>query len=141
MDNLFFPKTPPPTLGGLVFNLLMLAAPFIGLWLGGLVGLLIGMSIACIGLYWFFFVHGRRATCCEICGRPFTNLGRGTPLANSMNIGTFMSVSAMRAGLEGPGDECQRCGRIYCTNCAKIDMICVCGSKNFRTGRLRYQRN
>ena len=56
-------------------------------------------------------------------------------------IGTFMSVSAMRAGLEGPGDECQRCGRIYGTNCAKIDMICVCGSKNFRTGRLRYQRN
>lgn len=40
MDNLFFPKTLPPTLGGLVFNLLMLAAPFIGLWLGGgLVGL------------------------------------------------------------------------------------------------------
>ncbi len=139
MSNLFLPGTRRLTIGGMVFNILMLAAPFIGLWIGGPIGLLIGMSVACIGWIWFFFIHGRHGIRCEICGRPVINLGRGTPFANTLNIGTFMSVEGMRQGYEGPGDECQRCGRIYCTDCAQIDMTCVCGSKDFRTVRLRYR--
>jgi len=139
MDDMFFSRMPRPTLRGVLFNILMLASPLIGVWLGGPMGLFGGMLIACLGLSWFFFVHGRRGSYCEVCGRPLINLGRGTPLANSMNIGTFVSVKGMRCGYEGPGDECQRCGRIYCTNCAQVDMSCVCGSRSFRTVRLRYK--
>lgn len=139
MNNFFFPRKSPPTLGGIVFNILMLTAPFIGFLLRGSLGLLVGMSVACIGWSWFFFIYGKRGMRCQNCGRPVINLGRGSPLADSMNMGTFISVSAMRTGQEGPGDECRRCGRIYCTNCTQIDMTCICGSRNFRTVRLRYK--
>lgn len=139
MSNSFFPGMPRPTIGCVMFNLCMLAAPFVGLILGGGTGLFVGLVVSCVGLAWFFFGRGRRGLICEICGRPVLNLGRGTPFAETLNIGTFMSVEGMKQGYEGPGDECQRCGRIYCTNCAQIDMTCVCGSKNFRTVRLRYR--
>jgi hypothetical protein len=139
MSNLFFPGMPRPTRGGVIFNILMLAAPFIGLLLGGPIGLLTGMSIACIGLTWFFFIRKGHGSRCEICDRPLINLGRGSQFAETLNIGTFIDTGAMRAGLEGPGDECLRCGRVYCTRCATIGMTCKCGSKDFRTVRLRYR--
>jgi len=134
---------PRPTKWGCIFNVLMLLAPFIGLFLGGGIGLVIGMVIACAGWIWFFFLRDRRllhGMRCETCGRPVINLGRGTPFAESTNIGTLLDVDRMRAGLEGPGDECLRCGRIYCWNCAEDNMTCVCGSNNFRTVRLQYHR-
>lgn len=75
---------------------------------------------------------------CEICKRPVFNLGKGA--AGSFGYsGTILDVSAMKQGLEGPGDECQHCGRIYCTRCARTDTTCVCGSKIFRVVRLRYE--
>jgi hypothetical protein len=138
MSNYFFPGMSHPAIGGVIFNILMLAAPFVGFWLGGPIGLLIGMSVACIGWIWFFFIHGRHGGRCEICGRPVINLGRGSQFAETLNIGTFINTGAMRAGLEGPGNECLRCGRVYCTHCATIGMTCKCRSKNFRTVRLRY---
>lgn len=139
MSNHFFPGMPRPTIGGMIFNILMLAAPFIGLCLVGPIGLLIGMSVACIGWIWFFFIHGRHGRRCEICSRPVINPGRGSQFAKTLNIGTFIDTRAMQAGLEGPGDECLRCGRVYCTRCATIGMTCKCGSKNFRTVRLLYR--
>jgi hypothetical protein len=138
--NDLYLRMPPPSLGGIVFNLLMLAAPFIGLWLGGWGGLLIGLSISCIGLGWFFFWKPRHGLRCEICMRPVINFGRGSLLAEQMGIpGTLIRVSTMHSGVEGPGDECLRCGRVYCTSCAQFDAICNCGSRDFRTVRLRYK--
>jgi len=140
----FNPKVPPPSLRGVVFNLLMLASPFIGLALFGPAGLIFGMIVAGIGLSWFFrhsiFRSPFRGNKCENCGRPFINLGRGSSFAERMNMpGTLFDVNEMRAGFEGPGDECLRCGRVYCSSCAMIDNVCKCGSKNFRTVRLRYR--
>jgi len=60
MNDRFFQGMPPPTLWGMTFNILMLTAPFIGLLLGGPIGLWIGMLVACIGWIWFFFIHSRR---------------------------------------------------------------------------------
>lgn len=74
---------------------------------------------------------------CEICSRRVQNLGRGIPPSLGLEA-TVLNVKAMKQGVEGPGDECERCGRIYCTNCAIEDMECICGSKNFRIVRLRY---
>jgi hypothetical protein len=74
---------------------------------------------------------------CTVCGRPVQNLGQGGELLTGSSSVIFDS-SALIAGLEGPGDECQRCGRIYCTKCARTDAECVCGSKTFRVVRLRY---
>lgn len=143
MENLF-PRMPRPTKWGVIFNILMLASPFSGLWVGGGIGLLIGMSVSCIGWTWFFFIHGRRDALhgrrCELCGRPVINLGRGTPFTQSMNIGTFFNIERIRQGLEGPGEECLKCGRIYCSRCAEYDIRCVCGSNKFRTVRSQYGR-
>jgi len=139
---MFFPRMPRPTKWGIIFNILMLIAPFIGLFLGGGIGLLIGMLVSCIGWIWFFLIRDRRALRgmrCERCDRPVINLGRGTSFAEESNIGTFFNAERMSQGYEGPGDECLQCGRIYCTNCAEMDMTCVCGSKSFRTVRLRYR--
>jgi len=47
-------RMPRPTVGRLIFNLCMLAAPFIGHQLGGDTGLFIGLVVSCIGLAWFF---------------------------------------------------------------------------------------
>ncbi len=139
MNNLFFQGMPRPTIGGIIFNLCMLAAPFIGRLFYGDIGFVIGLAVGSIGLIWFFFFRGRRGLACEICSRPVTNLGRGTPLGNALNMGTFFDTNSLRQGSEGPGDECQRCGRIYCTTCAQVGMTCRCGSKDFRTVRLKYQ--
>jgi len=126
----FLPGMPPPTIGGMLFNMLMLAAPLIGLWLGGPIGVLIGMSVASIGWVWFFFIYGRRKSHCARCGRPLLNLGRSA-------FGAMRTHDAMM-GLERLGDECQSCGRIYCSYCAGIDTTCVCGSSAFHTIRLHY---
>jgi hypothetical protein len=132
-------KMPKPSLGGMIFNIIMLFTPFIGFFLFGISGLFVGLTISSAGLFFFFFIHKQKGTQCEICKRSLINLGRGSQLANSLNIGTFFSVSNMRAGGEGPGDECLKCGRIYCTRCAQYDMTCKCGSKKFRTVRLQYK--
>jgi hypothetical protein len=134
----FDPK-PTPSIGGCLFNVIMLMLPFIGYFIFDFTGLMIGLIICNIGLFIFFFGRKLRGHRCVICGRSVINLGRGTPLANSMNIGTFFTVNGMRQGREGPGDECLKCGRVYCSNCAQYDMICSCGSKNFRTVRLQYK--
>lgn len=80
-----------------------------------------------------------RGSSCEICKRPLVNLGRGSSAAESLGMGTMFSSEGLREGLEGPGDECEKCGRIYCSTCAQYDMVCPCGSTAFRTVRLRYR--
>ena len=132
-------QMPPPSFLGMIFNLLMFLMPIIGMIIFGPIGLIIGATISCIGLYTFFFGKRRKGSKCDICNRPTVNLGRGTRSADSMNIGTFMNVSGIMSGREGPGDECLKCGRVYCTDCAQIDMKCECGSIRFRTVRLRYE--
>jgi hypothetical protein len=133
-----FQNVPRSRLGGVTFIIGILAAPIIanilcgGICMFGILAL--GISFAV-----FNVVRLKRSLTCEICGRPLINLRGGSQYAESLNIGTFMSTEGMKRGDEGPGDECQRCGRIYCTNCAQIDMICVCGSESFRTVRLRYR--
>jgi len=67
------------------------------------------------------------------------NLGRGSKSAEAMNMGVFIKTSNLRAGREMFGDECLRCGRIYCHNCAQYGMKCKCGSDKFRTIGLRYR--
>lgn len=104
MRNDFFPGMPRPTIGGMIFNILMFTAPFIGLWLVGPIGLLIGMSVACIGWIWFFFIRGRRGLHCKVCGRPFQNLGSGMPPYIRLP-GALFDTESMRRGLEGPGYE------------------------------------
>lgn len=83
-------------------------------------------------------VRSVRSSKCERCNSPLVNLGRGSPSAESLGIGTMFSADGVMNGTEGPGDQCERCGRIYCTHCAEFDMVCTCGSKAFRTVRLRY---
>jgi hypothetical protein len=136
MSNSYFLGMPRPTIGSVLFGLCMLDAPLVGLLLAGWRGFFVGIVVDYIGLAWFF---GRGLTC-EICGRRVLNLGRGTPFAETLNIGTFMSTESMRQGYEGPGDKCRRCGRVYCTNCAQIDMICVYGSKSFQTVAAAFYR-
>jgi hypothetical protein len=119
----------------MIFNILMFAAPFIGLWLIGPIGLLIGMSVACIGWIYLFFILGRREGSCAICGRLVLNVGHS-------NFGVMFRTDAMMKGEVGPGKECQRCGRIYCsycTNYTSADTVCICGSKSFRIVGLRYR--
>jgi hypothetical protein len=76
---------------------------------------------------------------CEVCGRLIQDLGSGMPPYINLPGVVFFVTKNMLQGTEGPGDECQRCGRIYCWKCAMPDMTCKCGSKNFRTVRLRYR--
>jgi len=141
MNHRFLPRMPRPSPGGFIFNLLMLFAPWIGLWLGGLLGFVAGMMAACIGWTWFFFIYSRRGHFCEGCGRPIINMGLGSPGMEQMGLtlGPFFSTLGLRTGSEGPGYECLRCGRVCCERCLSHKFPCKCGSDNFRKVRLCYQ--
>ena len=149
-----------PNIKEQAFLLSMLLAPFIGLLLGGGIGFIIGLGIGCIGMTWFFFDYGAMRKMavmeslnfgkpmfamtqlrCEICGRQISHVERGAP--SYIDIpGVLISAEAMRAGLEGPGYVCKRCGRIYCYDCMQTEMPfheCRCGSTDFQMVRLRYR--
>lgn len=150
---------PRPSKWWFIFNSLMFAAGlYIYYWLGNVIGLFIGMAVASAGWIWFFIRERRRmrGMRCQICGYSVINLGRPpTPIAELVNIAQFFRPEfIIERGMQGPGDECMRCGRIYCTSCAKIhwfekashdewvrdeNTTCVCGSKKFRTVRLKYK--
>lgn len=104
-----------------------------------MVAIVLVISVVVVLVIALALARSRRSGKCEICKRPLVNLGRGSPGAESLGIGTMFSSNGLREGLEGPGDECEKCGRIYCTNCAQFDMVCTCGSTAFRTVRLRYR--
>jgi tetratricopeptide (TPR) repeat protein len=136
---------PPLTKGGVIFNAAMQAAPFIGLgmgWLigrgsGAAVGFLTGVVVACVGWIYFFFVRNHPGTRCEVCGQRFIKGPASPPLID--NVGVMFSTAGMLSGAEGPGDECVKCGRIFCTSCARTGAECECGSTRFRTVRLIYR--
>lgn len=134
MGRRIFAGMPRVTIGRMIFNLLMLFAPFIGLWLLGPAGLSAGMFVACIGWIYLFFILGRREGFCALCGRPVLNTG-------GSKVGVMMRTDAMIRGEVGPGKECLHCSRVYCTSCTNYgaaNITCVCGAKNFRTAGLRY---
>ena len=118
---------------------IVILAPLVGYRIGGILGLILGLLVGFVGLSILYSGRLTRSISCAICGRSLMNLGRGSPMAEAMNIGTFMRTEGMRRGHEGPGDQCLRCGRIYCTNCADYGMTCICGSTSFQTVRLRYR--
>jgi hypothetical protein len=129
---------PPPTGKGVLFNLAMLAAPWIGLAVGGRTGLLAGAVVSCVGLSWFFF-KPRRGNRCEVCRRRVANMKSGSPLADQMGFaGAFVLMSQVRSGAAGPGHECRQCGRIYCSSCGPPRATCACGAFDFRSVALRY---
>ena len=149
-----------PNIKELFFLLSMLSTPFIGLLLGGGIGFVIGLGIGGIGMIWFFVGYGgmRKLAVmenltfgksmlamtrlrCEICDRQISRVERGMP-AYVNSPGVLIDQEAMRAGLEGPGYVCKRCGRIYCYNCMHAEMpsrVCRCGSTDFQMVRLRYR--
>lgn len=138
---------PTPTVQGAVFNLLMLLSPLIGLGLGQMiggwrspvVGLFAGMLVGVIGLSWFFFVKGVRGMKCEACGRSLRKAPQNPPW---MDIpGAMISREALMDASQGPGYECKKCNRTYCSDCQPIGGGggCKCGSRQFRTVRLMYK--
>jgi hypothetical protein len=140
---LFEPPLPPPTKKGLIFNVAMLVAPLVGLFVGrrygaggALFGLLAGMIVAIIGLSWLFFVKGARASHCASCGRP---LREGPPNPPWMgNMGVMISTSELRSGRQGPGHQCLNCARTYCSDCDFPGLTCECGATRLRLVRLIY---
>ena len=142
------------------FLISMLSTPFIGLLFGGGIGFIIGLGIGSIGMMWFFFAYGgmRKLAVmeslnfgkpmfamtrlrCDICGKQISSVERGMP-AYVNSPGVLMDQEAMRAGLEGPGYVCKRCGRIYCYDCVPREghfRVCRCGSTDLQMVRLRYR--
>ena len=84
--------------------------------------------------------HRAAVSRCVVCDRTIINMGRGLGHDRDHEFpGAMFSTTEMMAGNEGPGDECPRCGRVFCTLDARDDAICPCGSTRFRTVRLRYR--
>jgi hypothetical protein len=139
----FEPPLPPPTAKGVIFNLLMLIAPFVGLLLGkrysavgAFFGLLAGTIVAIIGLGWFFFVKGVRALRCASCGRPLRQGDANSPVSG---MGVFINTSDLMSGREGPGHQCLKCARTYCSDCDVPGLTCDCGANRLRLVRLIYR--
>lgn len=134
-DFLSPPRMPKPTLRGLIFVLGMLAAPFVGLWVADIIGFFAGSIISCVGTFWFFFIRKIHGFECERCKRQVINFGANSPFYGLP--GVLLDSKAVKLGLEGPGLECLKCGRVYCSQCYEPWMSCVCGSKELRLVRLQ----
>lgn len=131
---------------GLLFCAAFLASPFVGFGLGRFVagevgaawGTIVGMSLTAPFAAWAVFIHPRRSKRCERCRRAFRILGLRSPTGFDIGAGVLFRTSDVQLGLEGPGDQCLQCQRVFCSNCAQVGMVCVCGGRRFRMVRLRY---
>jgi len=84
-------QMPPPALGGIVFNLLMLATPVIAFKYFGPPWVIAGLWVAVIGLAWFFFWPRRarwRKCPCRCGGRNIIKLRRLISICKPSVVGS-----------------------------------------------------
>lgn len=68
---------------------------------------------------------------CEVCGCRMRKLETGK--------GYIMLTVEQATSGEGPAEECQKCGRVYCGNCyPSRPNICVCGKRSLKLIKVRY---
>lgn len=79
---------------------------------------------------------GRKKTLrCELCGRRMQKLETGKGYMKGYII---IEKQAMKKG-EGPAEECQECGRVYCWDCyPAMPRKCACGKRTLKLIKVRY---
>jgi hypothetical protein len=136
-------ENPIPRISKILFRTLLLVILtflFICIFWGFLKGLIIGgilVIIWIIGLIAVMVLHSSRSTQCAVCNRPTVNFGNGKP-SRSEKKWLASDIDTKKRAEEGRGNQCDECGRIYCSNCEIPDLVCECGSKYFRTVRTLY---
>ena len=81
----------------------------------------------------------KRSTC-PGCGCPLIKHRSPGNAMGLGSMGTFIDVARMRAGLEGLGGECEKCGGLVCPDCRDPSQACHCGARAWRSVRVELPR-